>query len=321
MNSPQSASAGPNSWEEFCESRLDYLQALGEVVEQSFIRRDTQHPAFCGCIDWHSSVHGAYALLIAARLIGRRDWAKVVDATLTKDCLDAECSSLQQGELDHELPYGFSWFLALAIERERGWGRCDLRPLATEIGLRLEQWMFSLTAGEVIRHFKRREYGNLAWALLNVWEWGQWTANQLLLDKLLDFTRKWVVLLDEMLPPSYDEVTDEFFAASLQRTRVIITVLPRDESQAWLKSFYAKALYLTPLSQASTPHSAGLNFSRAWTFWTLYVCTGEEHYRNSYVEHIVTHMQLPECWRDDYRKHGHWVPQFGIYAIALSLSG
>jgi len=30
-------------------------------------------------------------------------------------------------------------------------------------------------------------------------------------------------------------------------------------------------------------------------------------------------MNLPEHWRDDYSKHAHWVPQFGIYAIALSI--
>jgi hypothetical protein len=40
-----------------------------------------------------------------------------------------------------------------------------------------------------------------------------------------------------------------------------------------------------------------------------------------YVRHIVTQMNLPECWRDDYRKHAHWVPQFGVYAISLSIGG
>ncbi len=284
------------------------------------MRRDTQHPVFCGCIDWHSSVHGAYSLLIAARLTGQKRWVGVVDASLTKDCLDGEFSSLQQGELDHELPYGFSWFLALAIERERGWGRADLRPLAIEIASRLEQWMFSLPAGGVIRHFQQREYGNLAWALLNVWSWSQWTSNQSVLDTLLNFTREWVMLLDETLPPSYDNVTDEFFAASLQRTRVILAILPPEESQAWLEKYYPKEFSLKPLLLPQTPHSAGLNFSRAWTFWTLYACTRDERYRGLYVDHILTHMQLPEYWRNDYQKYGHWVPQFGIYAIALSLN-
>ncbi len=51
----------------------------------------------------------------------------------------------ERGELDHELPYGFAWFLKLAHEREQGWGKHDLLPLATEIATRLEHWIFSLS--------------------------------------------------------------------------------------------------------------------------------------------------------------------------------
>ncbi len=319
MTTHSSRNSDHESWEKFCVSRLDYLTALAEVVEQSFIRRDTEHPAFCGCIDWHSSVHGAYALLVATRHMRESRWADIVNQALTTECVEAELDCLRNGDLDHELPYGYAWFLKLAKEREQGWGNSDLLPLATEMAKRLEEWIFSLAAGEVIRHFQQREYRNLAWALLNLWEWSQWTRNHVLIEKIPAFTRKWVVLLDEHLPHSHDYVMDEFFAASLQRTRVILSILPSREAQTWLASFYREECCLEPLWQAVTPHSAGLNFSRAWSFWTLYEKTGNERYRKLYVNHIVTHMKQPQFWRDDYRKHAHWVPQFGIYAIALSM--
>ena len=306
-------------WTQFCDSRIEWLTLLAETVEQGFKRRDTEHPAFCGCIDWHSSVHGAYALLAVARLTGQHRWIESVDEALTPECLKMALASLERGELDHEMPYGFSWFLKLAMERERGWGKSDLLPLATEIAAKFQEWIFSLRAGEVIAHAKQREYGNLSWALLNVWHWSQWTSNQTLSQALLIFTREWVVLLDETLPLSYDDVTDEFFAASLQRMRTILTILPKDESLLWFESFCPEGLSMKPLLIAHTPHSAGLNFSRAWSFWTLYQSTKYIAFRDLYVNHIVTHMNHPECWRDDYRKHAHWVPQFGIYAIALSL--
>ena len=219
------------------------------------------------------------------------------------------------------MPYGFSWFLKLAIEREQGWGKKDLLSLAGEIVTKLEEWIFSLRAGEVITHLKQRDYGNLSWALLNVWQWGQWQADQKLMEKLRAFTRSWVVLLDERLPPSYDQATDEFFAASLQRTRAILSILPQEESLPWFESFCPESLIMEPLLSATTPHSAGLNFSRAWAFWTLFEFTQDPKFRDMYVNHIVTHMNLPDCWRDDYRRHAHWVPQFGIYAIALSMDG
>ena len=129
------------AWEAFSAARLDYVRVLAESVEQSFLRRDTTHPAFGGCIDWHSSVHGAYALLTASRLTGESRWAEIVDTALTLDCLEAELASLRNGELNHEIPYGFSWFLKLAIEREQGWGNIDLLPLAAEISTKLEQWI------------------------------------------------------------------------------------------------------------------------------------------------------------------------------------
>ncbi len=308
-----------SEWSQFCDSRIAYLTVLAETVEQGFIRHDTRHPAFCGCIDWHSSVHGAYALLTASRFTEQSHWAEIVDAVLTRESLDAELVLLRQGELDQEVPYGFSWFLKLAIEREQGWGKKDLLALATEIASRLEQWIFALPAGEVIRHCQQREYGNLSWALLNLWKWSQWTNNHVLIEKLLTFTRMWIVLLDEKLPASYDLVTNEFFAASLQRTRVLLSILPSDESESWLTSFNQENCRLEPLRQVSTPHSAGLNFSRSWTFWTLFQATQDLAFRDLYVNHIVTHMNLPQCWRTDYRKHAHWVPQFGIYAIALSM--
>ncbi len=317
--STQQSSHVPCDWNGFCDRRNNDLIALAEKVEESFLRRDTEHPAFCGCIDWHSSVHGAYALLTAARLSGQSQWAEAVDAALSPERLDAELASFKKGELDHEMPYGFSWFLRLAIEREQGWGKQDLVPLAAEIASQLEEWIFSLRAGEVIAHLKQRNYGNLSWALLNLWHWSQWRANHTLAEKLRGFTRNWVVLLDERLPPSYDQVTDEFFAASLQRTRAILTILPKEESLSWYESYYPDGLFMEPLCAAPTPHSAGLNFSRAWSFWTLFQFTQDLRFRDLYVNHIVTHINLPDCWRDDYRKHAHWVPQFGIYALALSL--
>ena len=319
MTSSQQTSQGRESWEIFCASRLEYLSILGEVVEQGFTRRDTLHPTFCGCIDWHSSVHGAYALLTAARLTGQSRWVEVVDAAFTPECLDAELIAFRQGGLDHELPYGYAWYLKLAKEREQGWVKSDLLPLATEIASRLEQWIHSLSDESVIHHAQRKEYGNLSWALLNLWEWSQWKGNVERSEKLLKFVRTRIVPLDQSLSPSHDDATDEFFAASLQRTRTIFSILPPDESQSWLTTYNQNQCFLEPMSIAPTPHSAGLNFSRAWGFWTLYACTENAIYRKLYVDHIVTQMNLPQFWRDDYRKHAHWVPQFGIYAIALSM--
>ena len=308
-----------NSWEKFCAMRLDYLSALAEVVEQGMKQKDTTHPAFCGCIDWHSSVHGTYALLAASRLTGNSRWAEVVESVLTAERLVGELDCLQREELKHELPYGYAWFLKLAQEREQCNGQSDLLPLAIEIAKRLELWIFSLSDEEVLHHVLRREYGNLSWALLNLWEWSEWKRDSALSQKLSAFAKERLVKFDKQLPLSYDERTDEFFAALLQRTRTILAILEPEESQVWLASNYEKKVSLNPLKTAPRPHSGGLNFSRSWGFWSLFQVTRDERYRALYQDHIVTHLKSPQYWRDDYKKYSHWVPQFGIYAIALSL--
>ncbi|WNM57821.1 DUF2891 family protein [Candidatus Nitrospira allomarina] len=306
------------SWEVFCGARLDYVRALAETVEQSFLRRDTTHPTFCGCIDWHSSVHGAYALLTASRLTSEPRWVRVVDAALAPDCLEGELAALKRGDLDHELPYGFAWFLKLAQEREHGCGKNELQPLATEIALRVGRWLFSLSDEDLANHVQRCEYGNLSWPLVNLWHWGKWKQDSDLLKELANFTRIRLLPLNQECPPSLDQVTDEFFPAALQRCRALLTILPPEDSGKWLAAHIQDIGRLSPLTSFPTVHSAGLNFSRSWGLWTVYQHTKDPVFRDLYVNHIATHMHMPQYWRDDYRKHGHWVPQFGIYAIALS---
>ncbi len=43
---------------------------LAQVPARHILRHDTAHPAFHGCIDWHSACHAAWALLAHRRLTG-----------------------------------------------------------------------------------------------------------------------------------------------------------------------------------------------------------------------------------------------------------
>src|SRR5438552_860208 len=51
------------------------LADLAEPVDACLRRRDTDSPIFHGCVDWHSSVHGAAALLSYMNLTGDRRYA------------------------------------------------------------------------------------------------------------------------------------------------------------------------------------------------------------------------------------------------------
>jgi hypothetical protein len=179
--------------------------------------------------------------------------------------------------------------------------------------------MLSLSVEAVGHHAQRREYGNLSWPLLNLWDWGKWKMDSDLLEEVSNFTRVRLLPLDREWSSTLDHLTDEFFAPALQRCRALLTILPSEEASNWLVTHQKEWGWPSPLTVFPTTHSAGLNFSRSWGLWTLYLHTKDPAIRDLYAKHIMTHMNLPQYWRDDYRKYGHWVPQFGIYAIALSI--
>ena len=51
----------------------------------------------------------------------------------------------------------------------------------------------------------------------------------------------------------------------------------------------------------------------------MWQSTGDERWREAYRAHVVTHLEMPQYWREGYDDFSHWVPQFGVYALASSL--
>ena len=78
-------------------------------------------PAFFGCYDWHSSVHGHWLLARLARTFPDAPFAadarRALAASLTAKNLAAEVQYLEApGRVSFERPYGLAWLLQLAAE-------------------------------------------------------------------------------------------------------------------------------------------------------------------------------------------------------------
>ncbi len=78
-------------------------------------------PAFYGCYDWHSSVHGHWLLARVARLHGDAPFAgrarAALDTSLTAGNIAAEVRYLNgAGRVSFERPYGLAWLLQLHAE-------------------------------------------------------------------------------------------------------------------------------------------------------------------------------------------------------------
>ncbi|HWB75124.1 MAG TPA: DUF2891 family protein [Nannocystaceae bacterium] len=282
---------------------------------------DTGHPAFHGCIDWHSHVHATYALHVIHRVTGEQSWLDAANVTLEPVALAGELADAQDGGIANELPYGYAWFLLLAVERARTTGETDLVPLANELGARLSMFYAGESAAQIQDQILADDYGNASWAALNLWRWAEHTDDAVLQQQIATMVDEiWLdPALDEACPLDADAMPMDFFPPCLHRAMTIVTIAEPATSAAWLATWLGD-VELAPLgvAEVTDAHLAGVNFSRAWGLWHLWLATGDPHWRELYVAHIEAHMALPELWAENYGAYAHWVAQFGVHAIALS---
>ena len=107
-------------------------------------------PAFYGCFDWHSSVHGHWLLARVIKLFPKSEVAGKARAalaqSLTAPNIAAEVAYITApGRESFERPYGLAWLLQLAAElhgwddaQAREWAQ-NLAPLESEAAQRLQR--------------------------------------------------------------------------------------------------------------------------------------------------------------------------------------
>jgi hypothetical protein len=72
---------------------------------------------------------------------------------------------------------------------------------------------------------------------------------------------------------------------------------------------------MTPVLRPTSAHVYGLDFSRAWGLWNVWQRTRDEAYLRAYAEHFRRGYHDRSWWAGDYHVVGHWVAQFGVFAL------
>src|SRR6185369_14413959 len=125
--------------------RREYPHKLDHLLADD---RDAQtprtlHPAFYGCLDWHSAVHGhwmlARLLQVFPELPEADEIRALFDETLTQENLAREAAYFT-GRASFERMYGWAWLLALAGALEPPW-RAHLQPLVDVIVARYLEFL------------------------------------------------------------------------------------------------------------------------------------------------------------------------------------
>jgi hypothetical protein len=248
----------------------------------------TLMPAFYGCYDWHSAVHGHWLLARLARLLPDAPFAGEARAalakTLTEANIEGEVAYIRvPGREPFERPYGLAWLLMLAAEL-RAWDDADsrawsnaLRPLEDLAVARLKAWMPKL-----MYPVRSGEHGQTAFSFGLILDWarmsGDASMERLITERIAD-----LYLRDRDGPLAYEPSGHDFLSPCLGEADLVRRVLPPDAFAAWLSAFLPsipddsaagaadaeKAGWLRPAvvtdrADGKLAHLDGLNLSRAW---------------------------------------------------------
>jgi hypothetical protein len=237
-------------------------------------------PAFYGCYDWHSAVHGHWLLARAVRMFPDAPYAQQARAELARSFtgtnLAGEVAYLRaEGRTSFERPYGLAWLLQLAAElrswddaQARDWSM-KLTPLEVEAVIRLKAWLPKLRYP-----IREGEHDQTAFSFGLVWDWAQVARDtgmqQLLRDKAQQFYAQ-----DRGCPLAYEPSGQDFLSPCLAEADFMRRVLEPKAFAAWLTTFLPQIprdgsiAWLPPgeVTDRSDPklaHLDGLNLSRAW---------------------------------------------------------
>ena len=290
-------------------------------------------PAFFGCYDWHSSVHGHWLLVRLMRMYPQAEFSRAareaVGSSLQPGKILVEAEYLAaDGRVSFERPYGLAWLLQLAAElREwadpdaEAWARA-LAPLEELAARRISDWLPKLT-----HPIRVGEHSQTAFAFGLILDWAREAeaANleELLADRMRDF-----YLVDRACPLAYEPSGQDFLSPCLAEADVMRRVLEPGTFAAWLGGFLpdlpldGSKLWLEPavVTDPSDPklaHLDGLNLSRAWMLEGIASGLPPDNLRRLALDAAARRHRdagLASVTGEHY-EGGHWLGSFATYLV------
>ena len=290
-------------------------------------------PAFYGCYDWHSSVHGHWLLVRLVRTFHDAPFAapasEALRNSLTAENIAQEAAYLRAtGRASFERPYGLAWLLQLVAEL-REWEdpeaqqmAANLHPLEQAALERLKDWLPKLS-----HPVRIGEHDQTAFALGLMLDYARGTGDAKFAE-LVESKARQFYLSDKNCPLAYEPSGEDFLSPCLGEADVMRHVLPSRDFARWLRTFLpqisssASNKWLQPVvspdpSDPKLAHLDGLNLSRAWMLEGIatglpkgdkrlptIMAAAEEHRRAGLAAVTGKHYE-----------GGHWLGSFAVYLV------
>jgi len=289
------------------------------------------YPAFYGCFDWHSSVHGHWLLVRILNTDPDTPYRDVIIKTLsesfTPENIAAELAYFKAPDrAAFERPYGQAWFLQLMTELRQadfpeaaGWVE-TLSPLEDLIEANTSKWLDKL-----LYPIRIGTHNQTAFAFGLMLDWSDTAIRPAFREKI---AAKALVFheADVDCPLAYEPSGEDFLSPCLMEADLMRRVMETDEYSAWLSKFLPQIpedgsdTWLTPgevvdPSDGKLAHLDGVNLSRAWALEGIASALPLDDPRRpallaSAARHKATGIAAVS---DEHYAGSHWLASFATY--------
>jgi hypothetical protein len=284
-------------------------------------------PAFYGCYDWHSSVHGHWLLVRLTRLFPQAPFAlearRAVSQSLTPANIAQEVKYLEaDGRNTFERPYGLAWVLQLAAEL-REWDdpqahqwSAALRPLEQAVMARIAGWLPKLE-----HPIRTGEHNNTAFGIGLMLDYARLAGNSEF-GKLVESRARDYYLKDKACPLEYEPSGEDFLSPCLAEADAMRRVLPQSEFASWFSAFLPRVdlepTRVADVTDGKLYHLAGLNLSRAWMLEGIVSRLPAADARRGALTALAGRLQQAglDSIKGEHYEGGHWLGSFAVYLVS-----
>jgi len=307
-------------------NKLDHVMGSAAEVKGP----QALHPAFFGCFDWHSAVHGHW--LLVRMLESFPDLPEgaairsVLDAHLSPAAIGPELAYLDgPNRKSFERTYGWAWLLKLSADLKRSklpeaprW-EAGLRPLAEAFAAKLGEFLPRQTYP-----IRTGVHPNTAYSLSLALDYadaaGDAKLREVVKERALAYFAK-----DRGSPISWEPGGEDFLSPSLEEAALMSRLLPRKSFRPWLAAFLPKLMQGGPLppaivSDRTDPkivHLDGLNLSRARCLYELARALGAKDQISAHLRKLGdlhARASLPHIASGSYEGE-HWLGTFAVHML------
>jgi len=303
---------------------LPYKSGIVIESETDLAMPIEHHPAFYGCFDWHSAVHGHWSLIYLMKtfpdLSQGEQARKMLNENLTKENIIKEVAyfSMNSQTKSFERTYGWAWVLKLA-EELKTWNDADaqrwyenLKPLSEYISQSYIDYLPKL-----VYPIRVGEHSNTGFGLSFAYDYAVEVGDAPLRESI----EKNAIRLfksDQGCPIGWEPSGYDFLSPCLQEMDIMRKVLSKEDFATWSAGFLPDLMSgkldiqpanVSDRSDGKLVHLDGLNFSRAWCLYSIDDCEPCQRIADQHLAY-----SLDKITDGEYAGQ-HWLASFALYAF------